>query len=285
MTIPLDAYPIKRTASTAVHLDEPGTWVIATTGGDVTATMPYRSQTPGSTSVARISPAPEVNVYRIIVPVSARPVTLNRSTTDTFRINGDTTATSITIQPGDVVTIYDDHTNWVPVWEQRSDPFRLGIVLTVDPRVSNAVATWPSANRALYVRCLSGGRISKVGIEVGTQSGNISVAAYRNSGSGTAAVPGTRLATSGAVACPAASAGTLTEVALDAAVNLSPGDWLGMSCDNTTATFARTTPNSSTLNGVGLAHRQGTAHPLPSTPAVDTGPVGTGYIPLLLGIV
>lgn len=79
-------------------------------------------------------------------------------------------------------------------------------------------------------RCLA----SKVGLLVGTQSGNIQVAVYRNSGSGRNAVPNNRVAVSSVVACPAAG---YAEVPLDVAVDVVPGDWLALAVDNGTATF------------------------------------------------
>lgn len=125
-----------------------------------------------------------------------------------------------------------------------------------------------AANEATYYRVRDGGTISKIALEVVTSSGNISVAAYRNSATGRAAVPARRLASSGAVACPAAG---YVEVALSGTVTVRPGDWLAISADNATATF-RSGPSSPT-NGsplaLGRCYKQATAHPLPTTP--DTG--------------
>lgn len=151
-----------------------------------------------------------------------------------------------------------------------------GMVLTVDPRSNQTYVAWPGANRGIYVRVVNGGPISKVAFDVGVSSGNISVAAYRNTGVGKAAVPtGAPLATSGAVACPASGLG---EINLDATVHLNAGDWLFLSCDNTTATVARNAPISTVFNA-GTAYRQDSAHPAPTVGTV----AATSSIPVLIG--
>lgn len=158
-----------------------------------------------------------------------------------------------------------------------NDPIAWGLVVTVDPRVSQAAAVWPGANRGIYLRTMNGGTISKVAFEVGTASGNISVAAYANTGTGLTAAPtGAPLSTSGAVACPATG---LAQVSLAATVTIGPGDWLFLSCDNTTATFARCTPLSGAFNG-GTAARQDSAHPAPTVGTL----AATSYIPILVGV-
>lgn len=157
------------------------------------------------------------------------------------------------------------------------DPIAWGLVVAVDPRVSQALAVWPGANRGIFLRTMNGGTITKVGFEVGTASGNISVAAYANTGTGLAAAPtGAPLSTSGAVACPATG---LAQVALAAAVTIGPGDWLFLSCDNATATFSRCTPSTGAFNG-GTAARQDSAHPAPTVGTL----AATSYIPMLIGI-
>lgn len=159
-----------------------------------------------------------------------------------------------------------------------NDPFGWGIVITCDPRMGQAAAAvWPGANRGIYLRTMNGGPVSAIGFEVGVQSGNVSVAAFANTGVGKLAVPSTRLATSGTVACPASG---YAEVALGATVNLAPGDWLFLSCDNTTASFARYAPLSAAFNA-GTAYRQDTAHPAPS-PAGTLA--ATSSIPILVGV-
>lgn len=104
---------------------------------------------------------------------------------------------------------------------------------TADPANGVAYAVLNAANRRYYYRSSGSGLISKIGIHVGTQAGNITVDVYRNSGSGRSAIPGAWAAGSGSVACPAGWA----EVALTAPVYVEDGDWLSIVSDTTTATF------------------------------------------------
>lgn len=158
------------------------------------------------------------------------------------------------------------------------NPDGLGIVYGTDPRYPGGVTVWPGANRGLYVRTINGGTITKIGLEVGVQSGNISVAVYRNSGSGRSAVPsGAPAITSGAVACPASG---YAEVSLGGSVVVNPGDWLFLSCDNTTASFQRHTTTSGTALQSGFVTRQDSAHPAPTVGTLTV----TAYTPCLLGV-
>lgn len=138
----------------------------------------------------------------------------------------------------------------------------VGPPMTIDPRTSGTtLSALGAANRAMVGRVTSGGTITGITVEVGVASGNISVAVYRNSGSGAAARPGARVATSGAVACPAAGVQT---VPLGGAVTVQPGDWFALSADNVTATFRRL------LSGAGGAYlslygQVDAAHPTPAS--------------------
>lgn len=137
---------------------------------------------------------------------------------------------------------------------------------TADPRAATTTGGVGVANRCFYTRVRGAGTISKVGLHVATSSGNISVAAYRNTGSGRSAAPGRQLSTSGAVACPASG---YAEVALGASVTLDEGDWLAVSADNTTATFVKGNSTTGVSNlAAGFCAYQDTAHPAPATPAV-----------------
>jgi hypothetical protein len=74
----------------------------------------------------------------------------------------------------------------------RIDPLRYGFptngpLLAVDA-TARAV---PTANTAQYFRWIGSGTISKIGIYVGNQSGNMSLALYARSGNGRSATPGT----------------------------------------------------------------------------------------------
>lgn len=158
------------------------------------------------------------------------------------------------------------------------DPFGFGgLVLPVVNFGGTSVTAWPGANRGLFTRVLNGGSISKVRMEVGTASGNISVAAYASNGTGADALPsGAPLASSGAVACPASGR---ADVALGSTVSLAPGDWLFLSCDNTTATF-RALGLTTAVLWPGIVSRQDSAHPAPTVGAQAV----TSYCPVLIGV-
>lgn len=275
--IPLEAGPTFITADPIVDINNPGTYVIATTSAGCALAMPFRNTNPAGSGIATLTPA--VNAFRIVVLNTAKPATITCAGADTFHVDGQAIATTLTIMPGESVLIIDDGGYWVPLFDDRMDSLGVGVAMTMDPRYGFAGSVWPSANRGIYTRLVTGSYISKIGIEVVTASGNISLAVYRNSGVGMAAVPTTRLATTGAVACPAASAGVLREVALDVPVRAARGDWLFMSCDNGTASFTRGSASFSTWNGA-FFYRQDTAHPAPS-------PAGTlaasTYAPLMQG--
>lgn len=153
-----------------------------------------------------------------------------------------------------------------------------GFVRAFAMGVVGTATAWGVNNDAHYMRVVEGGTISAIRVRVANNSGNISVGVYRNSGAGLAAVPGARVATSGAVACPAIGD---RDVALGAAVYVNPGDWLGMSCDNTTATFVMASDLDSTLFA-GQAYRQATAHPVPDPAASLIA--STSRMPLLVGV-
>lgn len=159
----------------------------------------------------------------------------------------------------------------------------LGYPYSVDPgivRGSDSLGMG-AANQCVYWRCIEGGSVSKVAIHVLTSSGNISVAAYRNSGSARSAAPqGGRLQTSGAVACPSIG---YAEVSLGATVHMLPGDWLALSADNTSAKFLSLLASSlSTQLGLGRQYHQLTAHPAPTSPASLVSDVG--YTIVAIGV-
>lgn len=157
-----------------------------------------------------------------------------------------------------------------------------GYPYTVDPGIVRATdnMAMPAANTAVYARVRDAGPISKIGLRVLTQGGNMSVGVYRNSGSGRSAAPGTRIATSGSVTTPAAG---YQEIALGSAVWVHVGDWLALSADGTVATFWSLLAAGADNNaGLGRQYRQATAHPLPAT---ASGLVATvGYTFVLIGV-
>lgn len=144
--------------------------------------------------------------------------------------------------------------------------------------LSGNAATWETANGIAFARVDVGGRISKVGMHVDVSSGNISVAVFRGSGAGSEHVPTTRVATSGEVACPASG---YQEVLLGATVDVEPGDFLALSCDNTTASFRSLSGFTSPLFA-GSYYKRGTAHPAPAT--AGSVAAGATRMPMLVGI-
>lgn len=148
------------------------------------------------------------------------------------------------------------------------DPFGLGFPVTGDPMYALVTTSWGSSNRATYKKWLGSGAITKVGIHVGTSSGNICIANMDGTGSGRSSAPGARSATTGAIPCPASG---YAEVALVDTVN--PGDWCAMSCDNTTATFW-VPANNTLITSDWFKGRMGyeaAAHPVPSTASATYG--------------
>jgi hypothetical protein len=146
------------------------------------------------------------------------------------------------------------------------------------PRTQLRVATNRStavsgSNHTIYQRVMGSGSISKIGVWVKASSGNISVSVYSNSGVGSAAVPSSRTATSGAVACPAIG---YSEISLGGTVTVKDGDWMAISADNVTATFACPLSDSGTFNdwGKGIQYAQSSAHPSPSTPSSISASLG-----------
>lgn len=157
-----------------------------------------------------------------------------------------------------------------------------GFPYTVDPGIVRGTDNMavPAANTAIYSRVRDGGPISKVGLRVLTNGNNVSVAVYRNQGSGRDAKPAVRLATSGAVVCPAVG---YAEIALDKSVWVHQGDWLALSCDGTTGTFATLLAAGADSDlGKGRQFRQATAHPLPATPSSLVATLGYTFV--LVGV-
>lgn len=165
----------------------------------------------------------------------------------------------------------------------RRGPF--GFPYTVDPGIIRGngtdVIASPAANEAFYMRVRDAGPITKIGLTIGTQSGNICVGVHRNTGKGRTAVPGALVSTSGAVACPAAG---YREISLGTPCFVREGDWFGLSVDNTTVTVGvlLTAANATNAIGNGRQCRQLTAHPLPTTPSGLASTVGYTFV--LVGV-
>lgn len=110
-----------------------------------------------------------------------------------------------------------------------------GRIETLNPGLVSGFLVWPVASRIYYYRVNGAGAIGHIGLEVGIQSGNLVVAAWRNNGSqGRSAAPATLIASSGSVAVPAVGESTIS---LGSTIGVADGDWFSLACDNTTAKF------------------------------------------------
>lgn len=126
-----------------------------------------------------------------------------------------------------------------------------------------------AANRAVIVGATlqAAATITGVRIVVGTSSGNISVGLYNSSLA--------RVATSGAVACPASG---LANVNFTGNYSASAGRfYIGLSCDNNTATFGFNQQVTSGVAGPFDGLFMATAHPLPD-PFVSGGSISAPAI-------
>ena len=146
---------------------------------------------------------------------------------------------------------------------------------TVNPLALGAGAALSvTANRAYFYRVTEGDRqtISKIAVEINTQdaTANVCVSVHRTTGSGASALPGTRVATSGAVACPAAG---VQQIALDAPVEVGPGDWIAIAATAGAGTMRLqgASGGAVALPSLGLAAFQDAAMPIPATPAATAG--------------
>lgn len=147
---------------------------------------------------------------------------------------------------------------------------------TVDPGIIRGIdQIIDAANQGIYMRSLYGGTISAIGLTVVISSGNISLAIYRNNGSGRNATPtGGLLAATGSIACPA---GGYAEVPISQAT-LLPGDWFALAADNATASFRSLLANPIDNDlGKGRQFRQLTAFPLPAVPSSLIATIGWTY--------
>ena len=207
--------------------------------------------------------------------IGSATLTIQRAVTDQIYDAG--LVTSIDIAPGRSRELIFNGVYWVTLG-LIANPIGMCLPL-VGVNGSSTLQPWAGVNRGVFVRIDRGGSVSKVRIEVGTSSGNISVAAYRNSGVGISSVPsGAPLASSGAVTCPATG---IADVLLGSTVYLNDGDWLFLSCDNTSATF-RGVGNATQglFSGSGLYARQDSAHPAPTVSTLGAA----AMVPILVGL-
>ena len=144
-----------------------------------------------------------------------------------------------------------------------ADPLGWGFPCTVPPGLFQTAMSVPVANDGYYLRSLGGGPITKIGLRVTAQSGNICLAVYAGTGAGRGRVPsGNPLQTTGSIACPAVG---YVEVALPASVTMTGDHFFYIGADNTTATFRTADAGGSQDDiGKGTRYRQATGFPAPS---------------------
>jgi hypothetical protein len=179
----------------------------------------------------------------------------------TTRTGGASIAGGTVPRSEDYVNDVDLYLDGKPV-APGADVFGHGIVTTLAGLWPVNALTWGGANEARYARAIGRGTISRLRIHVTVQSGNISLAVYSPAGTGLGAIPGVRKATTGAIACPGTGA---QDIAIGP-VLVEPGDFLAMSCDNTTASFLSAGAFGASALFAGQLYVEAGAHPLPATP-------------------
>ena len=144
----------------------------------------------------------------------------------------------------------------------------LGLVTSFDPLLAGTSTVLGTANRTNYYRVREGGSISKVGLEIVVQNGNIDVGVFSNAGVGRNAAPGAAIARSGSTACPAVG---YAEISLGSTVDVEAGDWIAMSVDSATVSL-RAIHNAIHFNGL-LKGRSAVENvfPLPANATPVTG--------------
>jgi hypothetical protein len=160
-----------------------------------------------------------------------------------------------------------------------------GFPFTIDPVIGSEFVV-ASANMGRFARVHGNGSVSSLKFRVGTQSGNISVAVYSNSGTGRAALPGTRQRTSGSVACPAAGNAS---VSVGTALLVTDSDfWFAISVSSATATiaYAYNPSRMFTLLAHGFSCEGSSKHPLPDPAGTmaTSGGKHVNQLPILVGV-
>jgi hypothetical protein len=188
---------------------------------------------------------------------------------------GHTTG-GVYLSSGSVWFRISDFTNQTPVDIQ----FPSSVADPSDVRSSDTATI--GAGSARYYRVRSGGTISKIGLQITTQAGNIDVGIYRNNGqSGQLAAPGSLVASSGSVACPAVG---YAEVSLSTNAVVMPGDWIALATDNASTAFRSRISSAQTTDlAKGRCVGQ-SVFPLP-TPLATPGTAEAGRIIVLNGVV
>jgi len=133
-----------------------------------------------------------------------------------------------------------------------NDPMQVGFNSNFDFVGSWSTSVFSVLNAAGFVRLKAAGYSSQhlVIATIGTSYGNISLGYFHGSGSGLSAKPDGGMYTnawSGAIPCPASGNAS---VSLIASATPSLADWIGMSCDNQTATFSQISGALNVVTGI-----------------------------------
>lgn len=150
------------------------------------------------------------------------------------------------------------------------DPFGWGIVTTACAFAPIANTLALTANRGYFNRAVGYRSITKIGMEITNQAGNIDVGVY--AGASGYNVPAARRASSGATACPAAA---YAEVSLTTTAVMQAGDYLAVAVDGTPATFIVSSTSQTNSNiGKGMIYIASNNYVLPdpaSSPVAARG--------------
>jgi hypothetical protein len=136
--------------------------------------------------------------------------------------------------------------------------------------ITTGSAVWPSANLALYIGCTIDRPMlaQKIGVQVGTQSGNLDVGIYDERGN--------RLVSMGSTAVAAAG----LQVLDIADTWLEPGTYFVAMCvDNTTAAFHRLSIATSFARALGVQQQAVGAVTLPNPATFAT--MTQSYVPAI----
>lgn len=149
----------------------------------------------------------------------------------------------------------------------QADPFGWGIVLTPSAFGMPANTLLLTANRATFNRAIGFQAITKIGIEVTTQAGNLDVGVY--AGASGFGAPGSRRGSAGATACPAAA---YVEISLTASTGMQAGDYLAISADAAPCTVLVGSQSQTDSNiGKGINYHQSSAYVLPTSAGATAG--------------
>lgn len=159
------------------------------------------------------------------------------------------------------------------------DPSEVALVTTFSPgTVGSSLNGGAVAGCGYFARVQQGGSVSKIGIQVLAQAGNLCVAVYRGGGVGSNRRPSALVATSGSVACPAPG---YAEINLGTTVQVEPGDFLFVSRNNTGTNLMDMEGGPSMLHGGSYYLQWEGAFPAPASLGSLTA--SNQRVPLMIG--